>query len=100
MTYIYNKAERFVKWSLWLCLLALLPVQAYGEYGINDEDSWLKQAKDQNPQINLTATWEGDGSFDHPYLIKDVWDLCRLFYQVNGYEGTKTEITSIKSISA
>lgn len=88
MTYIYNKAERFVKWSLWLCLLALLPVQAYGEYGINDENSWLKRAKDQNPQINLTATWEGDGSFDHPYLIKDVWDLCRLFYQVNGgYEG-------------
>ena len=88
MTYIYNKVERFVKWSLWLCLLALLPVQAYGEYGINDEDSWLKRAKDQNPQIDLTATWEGDGSFDHPYLIKDVWDLCRLFYQVNGgYEG-------------
>ena len=89
MTYIYNKVERFVKWSLWLCLLALLPVQAYGEYGINDEDSWLKWAKDQNPQINLTATWEGDGSFDHPYLIKDVWDLCRLFYQVNGYEGNE-----------
>lgn len=90
MTYIYNKVERFVKWSLWLCLLALLPVQAYGEYGINDEDSWLKQAKDQNPQIGLTATWEGDGSFDHPYLIKDVWDLCRLFYQVNGgYEGNE-----------
>ena len=87
MTYIYNKVERFVKWSLWLCLLALLPVQAYGEYGINDEDSWLKRAQDQNPQIDLTATWEGDGSFDHPYLIKDVWDLCRLFYQVNGYEG-------------
>jgi len=88
MTYIYNKVERFVKWSLWLCLLALLPVQAYGEYGINDEDSWLKRAKDQNPQIGLTVTWEGDGSFDHPYLIKDVWDLCRLFYQVNGgYEG-------------
>ena len=89
MTYIYNKVERFVKWSLWLCLLALLPVQAYGEYGINDEDSWLKWAKDQNPQIDLTATWEGDGSFDHPYLIKDVWDLCRLFYQVNGYEGNE-----------
>lgn len=89
MTYIYNKVERFVKWSLWLCLLALLPVQAYGEYGINDEDSWLKRAKDQNPQIDLTATWEGDGSFDHPYLIKDVWDLCRLFYQVNGYEGNE-----------
>lgn len=89
MTYIYNKVERFVKWSLWLCLLALLPVQAYGEYGINDEDSWLKRAQDQNPQIDLTATWEGDGSFDHPYLIKDVWDLCRLFYQVNGYEGNE-----------
>jgi len=89
MTYIYNKVERFVKWSLWLCLLALLPVQAYGEYGINYEYSWLKRAKDQNPQIDLTATWEGDGSFDHPYLIKDVWDLCRLFYQVNGYEGNE-----------
>lgn len=85
MTYIYNKVERFVKWSLWLCLLALLPVQAYGEYGINDEDSWLNQANTEGK--DLTATWEGDGSFDHPYLIKDVWDLCRLFYQVNGYEG-------------
>jgi len=78
--------ERFVKWSLWLCLLALLPVQAYGEYGIKDEDSWLNQANTEGK--DLTTGWEGQGDFDHPYLIKDVWDLCRLFYQVNGgYEG-------------
>ena len=51
MTYIYNKVERFVKWSLWLCLLALLPVQAYGEYGINDEDSWLKQAETEGKDL-------------------------------------------------
>lgn len=82
MTYIYNKVERFVKWSLWLCLLALLPVQAYGEYGINDEDSWLKQAETEGK--DLSTKWDGDGSLDDPYLIKDKWDLCRLFYQVNG----------------
>lgn len=87
MTYIYNKVERFVKWSLWLCLLALLPVQAYGEYGINDEDSWLKQAETEGK--DLSTKWDGDGSLDDPYLIKDKWDLCRLFYQVNGYEGNE-----------
>lgn len=88
MTYIYNKVERFVKWSLWLCLLALLPVQAYGEYGINDEDSWLKQAETEGK--DLSTKWDGDGSLDDPYLIKDKWDLCRLFYQVNGgYDGNQ-----------
>ena len=94
MTYIYNKAERFVKWSLWLCLMALLPVQAYGvdKYGVLWEDNdaantWRYQYQTKIQNGELPSTYEsfakGDGTISSPYLIESVWDLCRLEYHVN-----------------
>lgn len=102
MTSIYNKVEKMMKWSLWLCLLTLLPLQAYADYGINGDNSWQQQyltkiANDKLQARDATA----DDCFkkvvyksQNYYLIKDVWDLCRLADMVNGgYEGNANGIS-------
>lgn len=90
-TYIYNKVKRMMQ--LGLSLLALLPLQAYGEkYGILWEDNdaantwrYQYQTKIQNGELPSTSESfaKGDGTVSSPYLIESVWDLCRLEYHVN-----------------
>ena len=90
-TYIYNKVKRMMQ--LGLSLLALLPLQAYGEkYGIlwednSGENTWRYQYETKTQNGELPGKWEyfakGDGTDSRPYLIESVWDLCRLEYHVN-----------------
>jgi len=80
--------------QLGLCLLALLPLQAYGvdKYGVLWEDNdaantwrYQYQTKIQNGELPSTyvSFAKGDGTISSPYLIESVWDLCRLEYHVN-----------------
>ena len=88
-TYIYNKVKRMMQ--LGLCLLALLPVQVaadeyYGTYGIGvsyDHKSWHENYYNQGDIDRTVAGFEGSGTQKAPYLIKSVWDLCRLEDLVN-----------------
>lgn len=104
MTYIYNnKMKRTAKWGLMLCMLALLPLQAFAEYGIDGGNTWHQQylAKIANSELAPRSA-SLDDSFDkevykshYHYLIKNVWDLCRLADLVNGgYEGNVNGINA------
>lgn len=87
--FIYNKVKRMTR--LGLCLLVLLPVQAaaeeyYGTYGIGisyDHESWHENYYKQEGIVRTVAGFEGSGTQQAPYLIKSVWDLCRLEDLVN-----------------
>lgn len=88
-TYIYNKVKTMMK--LGLCLLALLPLQAYADYGISGDNTWHQQylAKIANGELAARGTlvenaFSGGGNKTNPYLISTVWDLCRLADIVNG----------------
>lgn len=87
--YIYNKVKTMMK--LGLCLLALLPLQAYADYGISGDNTWHQQylAKIANGELAARGTlvenaFSGGGNKTNPYLISTVWDLCRLADIVNG----------------
>ena len=86
---IYNTVKRFSEYTLWLCLLALLPldVHAFDKYGIFDGTTYTDvgtlygtwNAAYQGMDANLS----GSGTKQDPYRINDEWDLCRLEDQVN-----------------
>ena len=76
---------------LGLCLLALLPLHAYADYGISGDNTWHQQylAKTANGELAARGTlvenaFSGGGNKTNPYLISTVWDLCRLADIVNG----------------
>ena len=95
--------KRTAKWGLMLCMLALLPLQAFAEYGIDGGNTWHQQylAKIANSELAPRSA-SLDDSFDkevyknhYHYLIKNVWDLCRLADLVNGgYEGNVNGINA------
>jgi len=79
----------FSKYTLWLCMMALLPLNATADiynYGIFDGTT-------KTDVGDLEGTWNaayqgggsffGDGTKSYPYRINDVWDLCRLEELVN-----------------
>lgn len=77
--------------KLGLCLLALLPLHAYADYGISGDNTWHQQylAKIANGELAARGTlvenaFSGGGNKTNPYLISTVWDLCRLADIVNG----------------
>ena len=88
--------RRFLKYTLWLCLMAFLPLNAHAfdKYGIVDginvatayetlDGTWngAYQAKLESQEVS--ATFTGSGTRQDPYQINNVWDLCRLEDQVN-----------------
>ena len=97
---IYNKVKGFSRCALWLCLLALLPLDAHADfakYGIFEGNTyllnvghlygtwnaayhnWLEYQESQGE----SPSFEGNGTKSDPYQIKDAMDLCRLEDQVN-----------------
>ena len=90
MALIYNQVERLIKRSLWLCLLALLPISAHADfakYGIYEGTTYTDvgtlygtwNAAYQGMSITLA----GAGTKANPYQITDEWELCYLEDQVN-----------------
>ena len=90
MEYMYNKVKRFSKCTLWMCLLALMPVDVCADiykYGIFDGNTitdvgtlygtWNASYKGMNADLS------GSGTKQDPYRINDEWDLCRLEDRVN-----------------
>ena len=85
---IYNKVKGFSRCALWLCLIALLPLDAHADiykYGIFDGTT-------SSDVGDLDGTWNaegmstkfyGDGTQSFPYRIYNVQDLCRLEALVN-----------------
>ena len=78
--------------GLWLCLLALLPVNAYGDfaqYGIYDGVTVTDVGTLYGTWNNsyhggeYSTSFSGSGTKDDPYRIYNEWDLCRLEDQVN-----------------
>ncbi len=90
---IINKVKRVIKCGL--CLLALMPLHAYGvfgKYGILEEENdtkitWHEQYVTKTINGELPNRYEsfakGSGTVEDPYLIETVWDLCRLEDWVN-----------------
>ena len=92
MVCIYNKVKTICRCSLWLCLMVLLPVNAYADfakYGIYDGTTltdvgtlwgtWNEAYHNEG----YSASFSGSGTKDDPYKIYNEWDLCRLEDQVN-----------------
>lgn len=81
MIYIYNKVKRILQWGL--CLLALLPMSAYADYGLGNGVTWEQKYLEERMKSGFDDNFAQDGSSDGSYRINSVWDLCRLAYQVN-----------------
>ena len=81
-----NKVERIWKWGLCVCLTALMPIMAHADtYGIQEGNTWRQQYEAHVAEHGV-STFTGEGTKENPYLIEDVWDLCRLEYNVNNVD--------------
>lgn len=68
-------------------LVVLLHMQAAAQYNIVDGTAtrWSTKylAKVSAGDFTRDAGFTGEGTLSSPYLIQDVWDLCRLEDKVN-----------------
>ena len=92
MVCIYNKVKTICRCSLWLCLMVLLPVNAYADfakYGIYDGVTVTDVGTLYGTWNNsyhggeYSTSFSGSGTKNDPYQINNEWDLCRLEDQVN-----------------
>lgn len=82
--YSYNMCTRV--WLLTCLLVLLMPLRISAQDIIGPWSDWwsMKYMQEINKgSFTREAMFEGEGTESRPYLIKDVWDLCRLEDKVN-----------------